>query len=184
MNVLQTALPGVVIIEPVVHRDCRGFFLESFQRARYEQALGMTLDFTQDNHSRSARGVLRGLHLQKRYPQAKLLRVVRGRVFDVAVDVDPQSSTCGRWVGVELSEDNCRQLFVPAGYAHGFQVLSQIADLEYKCIGDYRPDDEGGLIWNDPDVAIDWPLADPILSDKDRALPSLAAIRQQARSAS
>jgi dTDP-4-dehydrorhamnose 3,5-epimerase len=177
MKVTETALPGVVLIEPRVFEDERGFFLETFQRERYEQALDQPLEFVQDNHSRSRRGVLRGLHLQVNHPQAKLLRVVRGEIFDVAVDVNPASPTFGRWVGAVLSEDNKHQFFVPAGYAHGFQVLSDVADLEYKCIGYYEPGDESGLIWNDPEVAIDWPLADPILSPKDQALPTLAQIR-------
>ena len=179
MKVIETALPGVVLIQPKVHIDARGFFLETFQRERYESALGRTLDFTQDNHSRSHQGVLRGLHLQRRHPQAKLLRVTRGAVFDVAVDVDPASPTFGRWASAILSDDNMHQFFVPEGYAHGFQVLSEIVDLEYKCIGNYAPDDESGLIWNDPEVAIDWPLPEPLLSAKDQHLPTLADWRRQ-----
>jgi len=179
MKVTETALPGVVLIEPRVHADERGFFLETYQRDRYEAALGRTLEFTQDNHSRSRQGVLRGLHLQRRQPQAKLLRVVRGEVFDVAVDVDPASPTFGRWVSAVLTEDNMHQLFVPEGYAHGFQVLSEIADLEYKCIGPYVPDDESGLLWNDAEVGIAWPLPEPLLSAKDQCLPTLADWRAQ-----
>ena len=175
MKITTTCLPGVVLIEPKVHEDARGFFLETYQKTRYEAALGHSLDFTQDNYSRSAKGVLRGLHLQRQRPQAKLMRVVRGAVFDVAVDVDPCSPNFGRWVSAILSEDNRHQLFIPAGYAHGFQVLSDIADLEYKCTGDYVPDDEAGVLWNDSDLAIAWPIADPLLSAKDACLPPLSA---------
>ncbi|MCC5888554.1 MAG: dTDP-4-dehydrorhamnose 3,5-epimerase [Gammaproteobacteria bacterium] len=177
MRATTTTLPGVMLIEPSVHEDARGFFLETYQKRRYEAELGCVLDFTQDNHSRSTRGVLRGLHLQRSRPQAKLMRVVRGAVFDVAVDVDPDSSTFGRWVSAILSEDNKHQLFVPAGYAHGFQVLSALADLEYKCIGDYVPEDETGVIWSDPDLAIAWPIAEPVLSEKDACLPPLSGQR-------
>ncbi|MCC5887205.1 MAG: dTDP-4-dehydrorhamnose 3,5-epimerase [Gammaproteobacteria bacterium] len=183
MKVTETRLPGVVLIEPKVHEDARGFFLETFQRQRYEEALGRSLDFVQDNHSRSRKGVLRGLHTQRRHPQDKLLRAVRGAVFDVAVDIDPDSPTFGQYASALLTEDNKHQLFVPAGYAHGFQVLSEVADLEYKCIGYYRPEDESGLIWNDPEVAIDWPLREPILSEKDQRLPTLAEIREAATTA-
>jgi dTDP-4-dehydrorhamnose 3,5-epimerase len=177
MRVRETALRGVMLIEPRVFEDERGFFLETFQRARYEEALGVPLEFVQDNHSRSRKGVLRGLHLQVRHPQAKLVRVVRGAVFDVVADVDPASTSFGRWIGAELSEQNKNQLFIPAGYAHGFVVLSDVADFEYKCIGYYRPDDESGLVWNDPHVAIEWPVEDPQVSPKDAALPTLADIR-------
>ena len=173
MKVTPTDLPGVFLIEPKVHGDARGFFLETYEQKRYEGALGMSLDFVQDNHSRSRRGVLRGLHFQRRYPQAKLLRVVRGEVFDVAVDVRPDSPDFGRWTAVHLSEENKHQLFVPKGFAHGFQVLSDYADLEYKCIGYYHPEDESGLIWNDPEVGITWPIGDPLLSEKDALLPNL-----------
>ncbi len=178
MKVSATDLPGVMLIEPKVFGDPRGFFLETFQKTRYEEALGMSLDFVQDNHSRSGRGVLRGLHFQAKKPQAKLLRVVRGEVFDVAVDVRPDSPTFGRWAGVILSEENKHQLFVPAGFAHGFQVLSDTADLEYKCIGYYDPADESGLIWNDAEVGIPWPIAAPLLSEKDARLPSLSDLRR------
>jgi dTDP-4-dehydrorhamnose 3,5-epimerase len=182
MKVTPTALPGVVLIEPRVLEDPRGFFLETFQKARYEEALGMPLDFVQDNHSRSKQGVLRGLHFQVNHPQAKLLRVVRGEIFDVAVDVDPHSPHFAKWASAVLSEDNKHQFFVPAGYAHGFVVLSEVADLEYKCIGYYMPDDESGVRWNDPEVGIDWPVAEPLLSDKDLRLPTLAEIRERAKS--
>jgi dTDP-4-dehydrorhamnose 3,5-epimerase len=176
MKVTATDLPGVLLIEPRVFADERGFFLETFQRERYEEALGRPLDFVQDNHSRSVHGVLRGLHFQVNHPQAKLVRVVHGVVFDVAVDVDPRSPHFGHWVGATLSEENKHQLFIPEGYAHGFVVLSDFADFEYKCIGYYWPDDESGLVWNDADVGIDWPIAEPIVSAKDQELPTLTEL--------
>jgi dTDP-4-dehydrorhamnose 3,5-epimerase len=181
MKVTELALPGVTLIEPRVFEDERGFFLEAFQRARYEEALGVSLEFVQDNHSRSAHGVLRGLHFQVEHPQAKLVRVVRGSVFDVAVDVDPRSPHFGQWISAVLSEDNKHQLFIPAGYAHGFLVLSDFADFEYKCAGYYRPHDESGLLWNDPDVSIEWPLSHPMISSKDRELPTLARLAAGAK---
>jgi dTDP-4-dehydrorhamnose 3,5-epimerase len=177
MKVLDTALPGVKIIEPKVHGDARGFFIETFQAERYRDMAGIDLPFVQDNHSRSARGVLRGLHAQKRRPQGKLVRCARGEVFDVAVDINPTSATFGTWVGVTLSDQNHRQFWVPPGYAHGFVVLSEIADFEYKCTDFYFPDDEIGLIWNDPEVGIDWQIKDPLLSAKDLKLPTLAELR-------
>ena len=176
MNVIETLLPGLLIIEPKVFGDHRGFLKETFQIERYQEA-GIGLPFVQDNHSRSPRGVLRGLHLQQNRPQGKLVSCSAGTVFDVAVDVDPASKTFGQYVGVELSADNHRQLWIPPGYAHGFCVLSEFADFQYKCTDLYFPDDEGGLIWNDPEVGIAWPVESPTLSDKDLALPSLADIR-------
>jgi dTDP-4-dehydrorhamnose 3,5-epimerase len=131
----------------------------------------------QDNHSRSRRGILRGLHAQRHYPQGKLVRVSRGEVFDVAVDIDPRSPRFGKWVGSILSDTNGRQLWIPPGYAHGFAVLSEVADFEYKCTEYYHPEDEAGVIWNDPDIGIDWPIEQPVLSEKDRTLPTLAALR-------
>ena len=177
MIVTDTNLPGVRIIEPKVHGDPRGFFMETFQAKRYAEIAGIDLPFVQDNHSRSARGVLRGLHAQRRRPQGKLVRCARGEVFDVAVDINPASPTFGTWVGVLLSDVNQRQFWVPPGYAHGFVVLSDIADFEYKCTDYYDPSDEIGLIWNDPDVGIDWPIKDPQLSAKDQTLPTLAELR-------
>ncbi|WJG21762.1 dTDP-4-dehydrorhamnose 3,5-epimerase [Vibrio furnissii] len=170
MKVIDTNVSGVKIIEPKVFGDERGFFLETFQRERYQEMLNIDLEFVQDNHSRSAKGVLRGLHFQKSKPQGKLVRVVRGRVFDVAVDIRPDSHTFGQWAGVELSEDNKRQFWVPPGLAHGFLVMSDIADFEYKCTDYYDPTDEGSLIWNDVDVAIEWPEVDTEiqLSEKDK----------------
>ncbi|MEO4046312.1 dTDP-4-dehydrorhamnose 3,5-epimerase [Pseudomonas sp. CAU 1711] len=172
MRVIETLLPGVLIIEPKVFGDQRGFFQETFQLERYRQC-GIDLPFVQDNHSRSGRGVLRGLHFQRARPQGKLVSVSRGVVYDVAVDIDPQSPTCGQFVGVELSDENHRQLWVPPGYAHGFCVLSEVADFQYKCTDYYQPEDEGGLLWNDPEVGIPWPIVDPQLSAKDRVNPLL-----------
>lgn len=167
MQVFDTAIPDVKLIEPKVFGDDRGFFLESFQAERYAQQTGITLAFVQDNHSRSARNVLRGLHFQRSKPQGKLVRVVRGEVLDVAVDIRRGSSTFGNVVAEILSEDNKRQLWIPPGLAHGFVVLSETADFEYKCTDYYDPSDEGSLIWNDPDLNIDWRVTDPILSAKD-----------------
>ncbi len=166
MNVIQTAIPGVLIIEPKVFGDHRGFFLETFQADRYRQA-GIDMPFVQDNHSRSGKHVLRGLHLQRTKPQGKLVRVVRGAVFDVAVDVRSGSPTFGKWVGVELSEDNKRQFWVPPGLDHGFLTLTDTVDFEYKCTDYYDPSDEMCLLWNDPDVGIEWPAQAPQLSAKD-----------------
>lgn len=175
MNVIETVLPGVLIIEPKVFGDHRGFFLESFQVERYREA-GIALPFVQDNHSRSRRGVLRGLHFQRTRPQGKLVSVSRGAVYDVAVDINPQSPTCGRFVGVELNDENHRQLWVPPGYAHGFCVISDTADFQYKCTDLYFPEDEGGLRWNDPQLDIPWPVENPSLSDKDQHNPTLRAL--------
>ena len=167
MNVIKTSLQDCVIIEPKVFRDERGFFLETFHTSRYADLAGISLPFVQDNHSRSSKGVLRGLHFQKTKPQGKLISVVRGEVYDVAVDIRKASSTFGQWLGVILSEENKKQLWVPPGFAHGFVVLSEIADFEYKCTDYYDPLDEGSILWNDPDLAIGWPVENPILSYKD-----------------
>lgn len=172
MNVIETALAGVLIIEPKVFGDQRGFFLETFQTERYREA-GIDLPFVQSNHSRSQRGVLRGLHFQRSRPQGKLVSVSRGSVYDVAVDINPDSPTCGQFVGIELNDENQHQLWIPPGYAHGFCVLSDVADFHYKCTDLYYPEDEGGLIWNDPDVNIPWPLEAPNLSAKDQCNPTL-----------
>jgi dTDP-4-dehydrorhamnose 3,5-epimerase len=177
MKVTETGLPGVRILEPRVHGDIRGFFVETFQADRYRREAGIEYTFVQDNHSRSRRGVLRGLHAQHPNPQGKLVRVARGEVFDVAVDIDPASETFGKWTGALLSETNHRQMWIPPGYAHGFVVLSEVADFEYKCTDYYRPEAEIGVIWNDPEIGIDWPIDDPQLSEKDLRLPSLADIR-------
>lgn len=176
MKVTPTDLAGVVLIEPKVHGDERGFFVETFQAQRYLELAGISATFVQDNHSRSRRGVLRGLHLQKARPQGKLVRVARGEVFDVAADVDPASPTFGRWTGAVLSDDNQHQLWIPPGYAHGYLVLSEVADFEYKCTDYYDPKSEAGVVWNDPQLGIDWPIAEPTLSPKDRGLPTLAEL--------
>tara|TARA_R110001592_G_scaffold53617_8_gene164422 strand:+ start:1514 stop:2065 length:552 start_codon:yes stop_codon:yes gene_type:complete len=179
MKVIETILPGVLIIEPKVFGDQRGFFTETFQVERYRE-VGVELPFVQDNHSRSPRGVLRGLHFQRTRPQGKLVRVSRGAVYDVAVDIDPESPTCGQFVGAVLTDENHRQLWVPPGYAHGFCVLSDVADFQYKCTDLYFPKDEGGLMWNDPDVNIAWPIEDPKLSEKDKENPTLRQLLQGA----
>lgn len=173
MRVLPTALPGVKIIEPAVFRDARGYFLETFHVQRYAAEAGITQAFVQDNQSRSTRGVLRGLHAQRKHPQGKLIRVSRGVVFDVTVDIDPASATFGRWVGVELSDENQRQVWIPPGHAHGFLALSDVVDFQYKCTEFYYPDDEIGVVWNDPDIGIEWPIEEPIVSKRDTRLPLL-----------
>ena len=173
MKITETSLKDVLIIEPQVFGDDRGFFMETYQQERYGEYLGSDTQFVQDNHSRSSKGVLRGLHFQRTRPQGKLVRVVTGEVYDVAVDINPESPTYGCYEGVILSEQNKRQFWVPPGYAHGFLVLSETADFEYKCTDYYDPSDEGGVLWNDPDINIPWPLTDVSLSDKDRSLPLL-----------
>ena len=167
MNVFKTKLQDCVIIEPRVFGDERGFFLETFQADRYAELAGITLPFVQDNHSRSSKDVLRGLHFQKTKPQGKLVRVVKGQVYDVAVDIRHGSSTFGQWEAVILSEENKTQFWVPPGFAHGFIVLSDAADFEYKCTDYYDPADEGSILWSDSDLDIPWPIDDPKLSDKD-----------------
>ena len=169
MQVTATDLPEVMVIEPKVFGDARGFFLESFNAKAFAEATGVDLPFVQDNHSRSAQGVLRGLHYQIKQAQGKLVRVVRGAVFDVAVDVRRSSPNFGHWVGVELTEDNNRQLWVPPGFAHGFLVLSASADFLYKTTDYYAPEHERSVLWNDPAIGIDWPLlGEPLLSGKDK----------------
>lgn len=177
MKVTRTALSDVLVIEPKVFGDARGFFFESFNQETFDAAVGSPVAFVQDNHSRSGRGVLRGLHYQIRQPQGKLVRVVRGAVFDVAVDIRRSSCTFGRWVGVELSEENHKQLWVPAGFAHGFLVLSETADFLYKTTDYYAPAHERSICWNDADLCIDWPDvgAPPVLSGKDAAGADFAA---------
>lgn len=176
MQVIETKIPDVKIINPKVFGDQRGFFLETFEQKRYQEKLKINLTFVQDNHSRSQKNVLRGLHFQKQNPQGKLVRVVRGEVFDVAVDIRKDSSTYGKWVGVLLSEENKSQLWIPPGLAHGFLVLSDIADFEYKCTNYYDPNSEGCLLWNDPTVNITWPISTPILSEKDKLGKTLQEI--------
>jgi len=173
MKIIETGLEGCLIIEPKVFGDERGFFMETFQASRYKQA-GIAYDFVQDNHSRSAKGVLRGLHFQKTKPQGKLVRVVSGEVLDIAVDIRPQSPTFAQHVAVLLSEQNKRQFWLAPGFAHGFLVLSDYADFEYKCTDYYDPQDEGCILWNDPALRIEWPVTDPLLSVKDSAAKTLA----------
>ncbi|MGC6401624.1 dTDP-4-dehydrorhamnose 3,5-epimerase [Sphingomonas sp. FW199] len=175
MELIPTRIDGVHIVEPKVHGDDRGFFMESWNRRTFA-ALGLDLDFVQDNHSRSSRGVLRGLHYQEPAPQGKLVRVTAGRVFDVAVDLRRSSPTFGNWVGVELSAANRRMLWVPPGMAHGFLCLEDGTDFLYKCVGYYEPANEHSLLWNDPAIGIEWPLdgIDPVLSAKDQAARPLA----------
>ncbi len=174
MNIVQTPLDGVLIVEPKIFEDHRGFFTETWHRERYRQA-GIDSAFVQDNMSFSARGVLRGLHYQIQHPQAKLVQVITGEIFDVAVDLRPGSPTFAKWTGVRLSGENHRQFYIPEGFAHGFCVLSEQAHFMYKCSDFYAPGDEGGILWSDPDIAIDWPVNDPVISPKDAALPALAA---------
>jgi dTDP-4-dehydrorhamnose 3,5-epimerase len=176
---LPTDLAEVILVEPDVHRDSRGFFLETYHAGRYRDG-GITLPFVQDNHSRSARGTLRGLHLQcQRHPQGKLVRVLAGEIFDVAVDVRRGSPTFGRWVGASLSGDNFRQLYVPPGFAHGFCVTGEMADVEYKCTDLYDRDDELTIAWNDPSIGIDWPVKQPTLSARDASAPRLADVMER-----
>lgn len=179
MKVIDTKIEGVKIIEPQVFGDSRGFFLESFSRKRYQEMLNIDVDFVQDNHSRSSKGVLRGLHFQQNNPQGKLVRVVRGEVFDVAVDVRPNSPTFGQWEAVLLSEENKKQFWIPPGLAHGFVVLSEIADFEYKCTTYYDPSSEFSLLWNDPQVGIEWPEIDVDfkLSEKDKVGKLLSELK-------
>lgn len=175
MKLIECAIPGPLIIEPKIFGDERGFFMESWNKAAFAEA-GLDVDFVQDNHSRSARGVLRGLHYQNPFPQGKLVRVVRGRAYDVAVDIRRSSKTFGRWIGVELSSRNHRQLWVPPGFAHGFLSLEDDTEFLYKCTDFYRPDAEHSLKWDDPEIAIAWPLEGeaPELSAKDSAGKLLA----------
>ncbi len=169
----KTEIEGVFIIEPKVFGDERGFFMETYKQSDFEEA-GLNYKFIQDNQSRSHKGVLRGLHYQKNFPQAKLVRVIQGEVFDVAVDLRKDSKTYGKWVGVILSAENKKMFMIPRGFAHGFLVLSDAAEFVYKCDELYHPEDEGGIMWNDPDVNVKWPLnEEPSLSEKDKEHPLL-----------
>ncbi|MDP6634049.1 MAG: dTDP-4-dehydrorhamnose 3,5-epimerase [Phycisphaerae bacterium] len=179
MKRIESNLPGVCVIEPVVHPDNRGFFMESYNQRTFAD-LGINHTFVQDNHSKSQRGVVRGLHYQLAQPQAKLVRVMSGEVYDVAVDVRRGSKTFGRWAGVTLSAENKRMFFVPEGFAHGFCVVSEFAEFAYKCSDFYAPQEERGIVWNDPELAIPWPLGEiaPIISPKDAAYGPLSAMSQ------
>jgi dTDP-4-dehydrorhamnose 3,5-epimerase len=175
MVIKTTSLEGVLIIEPDIFRDNRGFFLETFNQNRYME-YGITRTFVQDNLSFSIKGTLRGLHFQNQRPQAKLVQAITGEVFDVAVDIRPGSDTFGQWEGIYLSGQNKHQLFIPEGFAHGFCVLSATTHFLYKCTDFYFPEDEGGIIWSDPEIAIDWPIQNPIISDKDKQFPRLSEL--------
>ncbi len=175
MKFRESDFPGVILVEPDVFRDERGFFLETFHARKYA-AGGIDAVFVQDNHSRSSYGTIRGLHAQAQHPQAKLVRVLQGAIFDVVVDIRRSSPNFRQWRSFELTADNFRQLFVPAGYAHGICVLSRSAEIEYKCTDFYDPSDELRIAWNDPAIGIDWPLRTPTLSGADRAAPLLAAL--------
>ena len=168
MKVTESGIKGVYTIEPDVYIDDRGFFMETFHIERYRKLLGMNLDFVQDNISRSSRNVLRGMHFQRNYPQGKIVKASRGEILDVIVDLRKDSPTYGTWESFKLSEQNKLQVWIPPGFAHGFLVMSDSADFEYKCTEYYHPEDEHCLMWNDPEVAIDWPINDPILSEKDK----------------
>ena len=176
MKVIHTNIPDVKIIEPTIFGDKRGFFLETFRNQRYKDVLCIKTSFVQDNHSRSHKNTLRGLHFQKLNPQGKLVRVVSGSVFDVAVDIRPNSPTFGKSTFTTLSAENKRQQWIPPGFAHGFLVLSEFADFEYKCTDYYDPSDEGCIRWNDPQLNIKWPTTNPILSPKDQDSPLLSEI--------
>ncbi len=178
MHIEQTGLAGLLLIEPRCFRDRRGFFLETFQMPRY-RAAGIDDNFVQDNHSRSAKNVLRGLHFQIRQPQAQIVTVMRGRIFDVAVDLRSDSATFGRWYGAELSDEGPRQLYMASGFGHGFCVLSDLADLHYKVSRIYDHTDEGGIVWNDPDIGIRWPIATPAVSERDSRYPPLRALDRE-----
>ena len=175
MKITKTPLPGVLVIGPSVFPDDRGFFLETFHQEKYAD-IGLTKPFVQDNHSHSEHGVLRGLHYQLHRPQAKLVFVVNGEIFDVAVDIRRGSPTFGQWTGVRLSSQNHKQIFVPEGFAHGFIVLSETADVIYKCTDLFTPGDAYGIMWSDPSIAIDWPIDSPILSAKDKQNPNLSDV--------
>ena len=186
MKITETALPGVLLIEPQVHGDHRGFFVETYHREKYRQG-GLDAVFVQDNHSKSSRGTLRGLHAQSRKPQGKLVRAIEGEIFDVAVDMRRGSPTFGKWVGEILSAENFRQLYIPPDFLHGFYVVSEVAQVEYKCTDVYDPGHELGVVWNDPDIGIDWPLGAtgsgqpeaPLLSAKDAEAPRLLEIEDR-----
>ena len=175
MKVIHDVFDGVFVIEPEKHIDSRGFFLETYEKEEYK-AIGITEEFVQDNHSRSNRNVLRGVHFTKKRPQAQIVTVMRGRIYDVVVDIRKQSETFGKWFGVELSDNGVGQIYMPAGFAHGFCVLSEYADLHYKVSQYYDPEDNYGLIWNDQGVQIDWPIKDPLISSRDLTHPTLDEI--------
>jgi dTDP-4-dehydrorhamnose 3,5-epimerase len=182
MEFISTDISGVILVEPRVFRDERGFFLETHHAEKF-RAGGIDVAFVQDNHSKSVRGTLRGLHGQHRRPQGKLVRVIAGEIFDVAVDIRPDSPTFGKWFGATLSAENFKQMYVPPGLLHGFCVTSETAEVLYKCTDLYDPTDEIGAAWNDPALSVAWPVADPILSEKDKRLPSLAQLVERMKNA-
>lgn len=175
IEVTKTPLSGVVIVETRVFGDERGFFMETYNQQRFE-SVGLPSNFVQDNHSRSSKGVLRGLHYQFPQWQGKLVRVLSGAIFDVAVDIRSDSRTFGKWYGLELNDENRLQLYVPPGFAHGFATLSDTADVAYKCTSLYKPEDDAGIVWNDPEIGIEWPISDPLVSEKDATAPRLSQI--------
>ncbi len=178
MEFESTPLPGVILIKPRIFRDERGFFLETYHQKKFSEG-GLEVSFVQDNHVLSQKGALRGLHAQRSKPQGKLIRVVEGEIFDVAVDIRRGSPTFGKWFGAKLSAESLHQLYIPPDFAHGYCVLSERSQVEYKCTDFYDPTDEIGIRWDDPKIGIDWPLKDPILSKKDAALPSLAELQDR-----
>ncbi len=178
MNIITTSIEGILIIEPQTFEDQRGFFMETYNQSRYVKA-GVNEVFVQDNLSYSLKGTIRGLHFQIRNPQAKLVHVITGEIFDVAVDIRPGSATFGQWTGIHLSDKNRRQLYIPEGFAHGFCVLSDTARFSYKCSNFYAPEDEGGIIWSDPDIGIRWPVENPIISEKDEQYPKLSDLKHE-----
>ncbi|MGW8325171.1 MAG: dTDP-4-dehydrorhamnose 3,5-epimerase [Desulfobacterales bacterium] len=173
MNIITTPIEGILIIEPKTFKDKRGFFMETYNQDRYNKS-GINATFVQDNLSYSMKNTLRGLHFQIKHPQAKLIQVISGKIFDVAVDLRPGFATFGKWTGFHLSGENRRQVFIPEGFAHGFCVLSESALFHYKCSDFYAPDDEGGIIWSDPDIGIEWPVENPIVSEKDKQFRKLS----------
>ena len=175
MEFVQTEIPDIILVKPTVIEDHRGFFMESYHIEKFKLG-GIDCTFVQDNHARSVHNTLRGLHFQVKYPQAKLLRCIKGKVFDVAVDIRKDSACFSKWVGIELSEDNKFQLYVPKGFAHGYYVISDTAEITYKCSDIYHPEDEHGIRWDDPEIGIEWPETEPILSEKDIKLPMLHSL--------
>ncbi len=175
MKIITTSIEGILIIEPRTFKDNRGFFMETYNQNRYN-ASGINTTFVQDNLSYSLKNTVRGLHFQIKHPQAKLIQVISGEIFDVAVDLRPGSNTFGKWTGIRLSDKNRRQMFIPENFAHGFCVLSKFALFYYKCSDFYVPDDEGGIIWSDPDIGIEWPVKNPIISKKDTQYQKLSAL--------
>jgi dTDP-4-dehydrorhamnose 3,5-epimerase len=175
MKIITTSIEGILIIEPKIFKDNRGFFMETYNQKRYN-AYGINTTFVQDNLSYSLKNTLRGLHFQIKHPQSKLVQVISGEIFDVAVDLRSGSATFGKWTGIHLSDENRRQMFIPKGFAHGFCVLSEFALFYYKCSDFYAPEDEGGIIWSDPDIGIEWPVENPIISEKDNQFQKLSCI--------